>query len=495
MKKNITLLLIILVLVPVRGQKLHQKDQESEIKTTTNFFNPLITKHKRDKAFQPRDIRVQEKTAKLTSSSLEKRYLDSLRTEAWDNDYNAWRFTAKQEFIYENDRLKTEIIYTWNGSELTPLLKSEYMFDDHGNLISEIRSTTGITLDWTLQQKTEYTYFLNKDGDYKLSIEENFANYTPNPLWVNTYKYELTYDALETMVVQEVGSEWDSTEAKWTNLFLEDYYYTSGLLTSIINSIWNTNDNQWEPHTKWAYFRDSLQINEEIQYWWSTDPTDDWVQESKYVYEYGIGFNSMPILTVETGFIWDTEKDNWQNYNKDEFEYDSNYNRTKAAYFNWNETPGEWEQYYKDEFIFDLNYSFSDIIVPFNYGEEIDDTSVYFRNMVIGYRAYEYVDQIWEDNMKMLFFYSDYANALSMDDEILMQSIVMYPNPVSDILCIDSDTAITKIEIYSVLGQKVKEITKAFESISIKNLTDGVYIVKIQAENKSISKKIIKYNN
>ncbi|ARV14167.1 T9SS type A sorting domain-containing protein [Polaribacter sp. SA4-12] len=495
MKKFTTLLLIILVSVPVSGQTLHQKDQELELEMTTNFFNPLVRKHKKDKNFKTRDIRVQKKIESLKSSSLEKRYLDSLTYQEWDNDFNTWRFTTKQEFIYENNRIKTETVYTWNGSELklTPILKIEYTFDDYGNLISKIQSTTGLTLDWALQQKTDYTYFLNKDGVYKLLIEENFANYTLNNQWINTYKFELIYDASEIMVVQEIGSEWDSGKDEWISMYIDDYYYTSGILSSEINSYWNNDTSEWVLNSKWDYFYDMFALAEEVFYWRDAFE-NEWVQESRFLYEYGIGLNAMPILTIETAFIWDPEKGNWQNYYKDEYQYDNNYNRTTASYFNWIETPGEWAQYYKDEFIFDLNYSFSDLIVPFNYGEEIDDTSVYFSNMVIGYRGYESVNQIWEDNMKMLFFYSDYTNSLSIDDEILTQSIVLYPNPVSDILFIDSEIAITKIEIYSVLGQKVKEISSDFKSISFKDLKDGIYIVKIQAENLSVSQKIIIHN-
>ncbi|WP_157662413.1 T9SS type A sorting domain-containing protein [Polaribacter sp. SA4-10] len=436
---------------------------------------------------------MQKKTERLTTSLLEKRYLDSLIYQEWDTDFNTWRFTTKQEFIYENDRIKTETVYTWNGaeSELTPILKSEYTFDANGNLISEIQSIAGLTLDWTLHQKTDYTYFLNKDGVYKLLIEENFANYTVNPQWINTYKFELSYDEFETMVVQEIVYEWDAGENKWTNMYSDDYDYTSGLLSSIINSLWNNDDNKWEPYAKWDYFRDSFKINEEIQYWWDTDLTNDWVQESRFVYEYGIGLDAMPILTIETAFIWDTEKDYWQNYYKDEYQYDNHGNRSLGTYYEWIETPGEWAQYYKDAFIFDLNYSFSDLIAPFNYEEEIDDTSVYFNNMVIGYRGYEYVNQVWEDNMKMLFFYSDYTNVLSIDDEKLPKAIAVYPNPVKDKLCIQGVSKPSKVSIYNVLGKLVFSETTSSE-VDLEGLQSGIYIVKIMDQQKETTRKFIK---
>ena len=492
MKKFITLLLIVLVSIPVRGQTFNQKDQESEFEISTNFFNPLVKKHKRDKDFQPRDIRVQKKTERLTSSSLEKRHLDSLTSQEWDTDFNTWRFTIKQEFIYENDRLKTETVYTWNGSEseLTPILKSEYTFDVNGNLISEIQSITGLTLDWTLYQKTNYTYFLNKYGVYKLISEENFANYSVNPQWINTYKFELSYDEFETMVVQEFGYEWDSGEDEWIHMYIDDYNYTSGILSSEINSYWNIGSSEWVLNSKWDYFYDTFAVAEVVFYWRDTF-INEWINESKYEYQYQQGTVSLLELTKETGYTWDMDLNNWKYDYKDDYQYDNHGNRSLGTYSEWIETPGEWAQYYKDAFIFDLDYSFSDLIVPFNYEEEIDDTFVYFSNMVIGYRGYEYVNEMWEDNMKMLFFYSDYTNPLNIDAEIFTQSISVYPNPVKDELFIQGVSNTLKVSIYNVLGKLVFSETTSSE-LDLESLQSGVYIVKIIDQQKETTYKFVK---
>ena len=77
-------------------------------------------------------------------------------------------------------------------------------------------------------------------------------------------------------------------------------------------------------------------------------------------------------------------------------------------------------------------------------------------------------------------------------DEVLAQAITYYPNPVNNLLRIDSEIPISKVEIYSVLGQKVKEINSDFKSIPIDNLSNGVYIVRIHSENGIATKKLIK---
>ena len=86
----------------------------------------------------------------------------------------------------------------------------------------------------------------------------------------------------------------------------------------------------------------------------------------------------------------------------------------------------------------------------------------------------------------------DCGYSLSIDDELLAQGLNLYPNPVSDILTIDSEIPLTKVEVYSMLGKMVKEIDSGFNSISTDNLSNGVYFVRIHSENGLITKKLIK---
>jgi len=82
---------------------------------------------------------------------------------------------------------------------------------------------------------------------------------------------------------------------------------------------------------------------------------------------------------------------------------------------------------------------------------------------------------------------------LSVDDEILDNSLKLYPNPVTNILTIESkNVAISKVEIYSILGEKIKEITSNFGSIATDNLPNGIYIIKIYSEKGMVMKKTIK---
>ena len=82
---------------------------------------------------------------------------------------------------------------------------------------------------------------------------------------------------------------------------------------------------------------------------------------------------------------------------------------------------------------------------------------------------------------------------LSVDDEILGNSLKLYPNPSTNILTIESKkSAISKVEIYTVLGEKIKEITSNFGSITTDKLPKGIYIIRIYTDKSPILRKIIK---
>ena len=66
------------------------------------------------------------------------------------------------------------------------------------------------------------------------------------------------------------------------------------------------------------------------------------------------------------------------------------------------------------------------------------------------------------------------------------------PNPTTGVFNIKSKTPITKVEIYSILGEKVYEVDSGFKSISTDNLFNGVYILRIHSKKGISHKKLIK---
>jgi len=85
-------------------------------------------------------------------------------------------------------------------------------------------------------------------------------------------------------------------------------------------------------------------------------------------------------------------------------------------------------------------------------------------------------------------------NDLSREDSIFdKESIVIRPNPTSDLLTIESTIELKKIQLFTLQGKKLNKTTVRDNSIDLSNLASGSYILKIFTVNKGIiTKKIIR---
>ena len=96
------------------------------------------------------------------------------------------------------------------------------------------------------------------------------------------------------------------------------------------------------------------------------------------------------------------------------------------------------------------------------------------------------------ENHKMVF----QQRVLSVKDFSLYDAISIYPNPSEDILKINylnDSFKISKIKITDFQGRTIAYKTKEFNSIDIKNLSKGIYFLKVETEeNLSTLKKFIK---
>ena len=86
---------------------------------------------------------------------------------------------------------------------------------------------------------------------------------------------------------------------------------------------------------------------------------------------------------------------------------------------------------------------------------------------------------------------------LSVDEfELANSSIVLYPNPTTNLLHIDAQQNIQHVSIYDVSGRLIQSIgvigLKTNLEISTENLTSGSYFVKIESENGTVVRKVIK---
>lgn len=85
------------------------------------------------------------------------------------------------------------------------------------------------------------------------------------------------------------------------------------------------------------------------------------------------------------------------------------------------------------------------------------------------------------------------GQSLSVEDEALVD-LVIYPNPVQDILYISTSANVTdKIAtIFDINGKRVLNQKLSSNSLKISTLQSGTYILRLESQGKSISKKFIK---
>jgi len=103
----------------------------------------------------------------------------------------------------------------------------------------------------------------------------------------------------------------------------------------------------------------------------------------------------------------------------------------------------------------------------------------------------------WTSIDTQTFFSEDCALALSNTKETIQSDFLIYPNPVNEILTIDFSNAISSevtIKIYDLLGKLIleEEINNQKNLINVSKLQSGNYFLKIEKDNTTTGKMIVK---
>jgi hypothetical protein len=81
---------------------------------------------------------------------------------------------------------------------------------------------------------------------------------------------------------------------------------------------------------------------------------------------------------------------------------------------------------------------------------------------------------------------------LSVSTTDITKDISIYPNPVRDILYLQTDGKWTKAEIYDISGRIMRSVTLDSQSIDVSGLDSGTYIIKLRNVDKSGNVKFVK---
>lgn len=88
--------------------------------------------------------------------------------------------------------------------------------------------------------------------------------------------------------------------------------------------------------------------------------------------------------------------------------------------------------------------------------------------------------------------YPDLTGVGVEEEEMVSAEIRLYPNPVSDLLYVESDMEITRVTVYNVVGEAILHVTDLHDSrvqLNVGELTPGLYMIRVNnGEQSSITK-------
>lgn len=123
---------------------------------------------------------------------------------------------------------------------------------------------------------------------------------------------------------------------------------------------------------------------------------------------------------------------------------------------------------------------------------------VFYGNLQDGDDTYTEVFTLTDSNLNSIKKINYFCNNSSLsisDNETIPNKLNIYPNPVNSFLNIDNSNSsiiIHKINLHSLSGKKIRTWDHNFNTISLNNISSGIYFLDIITNKNLISKKIIK---
>lgn len=377
----------------------------------------------------------------------------------WDTDVDEWYGFRKNIYAYDDLGNKTlekswkwdSYIKNWYNNALY-----EWEYCQFGYQIYTKWKWNRDLNKWEGQMSRQNFYSDNGDDtlSYSLLWEENHWKY----LW----KYENSFDESGNTVLTYMYN-WNTDSTEWENMRKTTRSYTTfNKHLEIIDMDWDSN----EFVNSRRYYRQYNNLEQEVSYeyqMWENELMQ-WGNYQLYESYYDIYGN----LEEYIKWKWDNDIVDWTGDFRSINEYDAHSNKTLSMNLSWSSSISDWTGNYFIVYSFDEN-DFEYLRV--NYGWN-DSTNLWFL-----------------DNKE--FFY--YETNVGVDNSEF-DGLSIYPNPTTDYLIVNcGNELIDRVTLTDLSGKIVQNNIKCtgIQTLDLKSLATGIYIINIQIGKENFSDKVI----
>lgn len=342
-----------------------------------------------------------------------------------------WMNVNGSNYTYENNNLKTETDFFWNG------------------------------INWEESGKTTYTYNVNN----KATLEVYQSYNSSTGMYENEERIEYTYNGNGDLVSIE-GFTWET--GAWVAESRSTIMYSGTTLTSGFSEDYN--GSGWVNTFQSTLYRNGNgTIDEIIEEEWNGSA---WVLDGRDTFTYNGSNISSVKYDERNGAVWEESFTTT-------YVLDGNGNRTSETDTFVGGGSPETITY-----TYDMSAQMSSFDNPF----------ADYNGLEYLYEDYPYFNKILSststNNYRTTY---DYNNVLSIDKVLNKSSVSLeiYPNPSTDYITVKSSEIINNIKIFDALGNEV--ISTNQKTITINHLSKGMYLVNVSLDGERfINKKLIK---
>lgn len=429
----------------------------------------------------------------------------SLSNQAKSN--NSYDAPASIDFydvdVWNNEILENtiEFVYTAGGQHRQSITYDQFMIEeyrttinhtywgDYSSIIEEY--WTGTT--WQFSQRVSYTYV--SEG---ITTEQIYEFYNGSD-WEFDYGYKVDYVGDPTRPDQAIFSTSDDG-VLWTEDAIMNFTYNSGENKphTLEISGWDDNYLFWEPFEKW-----------EISNWGSVEFRPDYIINPQYgrntVTDNNIG-KIEPYFYFPADMIYSANFDflagEYNNIAKIESTYDQG-NRTEILISEFNGV--DYDSATRMDITYDPCLGYvkqiaQDYVSPgiwsINYGRYFMPTSTSYGTScyVTAYDYFENFTDMSPSGTRVARYVINQNTSLNTE-ELEKTQIKIYPNPTNSIVSIEFDELTNgTLEIRSIEGKEFysARIKGSVIELNVEDLPSGIYLVNIQTEARTFTKKLIR---